>query len=90
MAARRPNIVNALAELGCACAGFTLGLMGAPWWGGGLAALAALAYWAVSRRAALARMTPTLLAQNVLVGVAVILIVVGGAYGLGLMLRDMS
>ena len=84
---RRPNIANAGADLAFAVIAFVAGIAGAPLWGAALVAFAAALVWYWTRRVALARMDANQRAASVAVALAVLFIVLGGAYWAGLAIR---
>ena len=90
MPARRPNIGSAAADLAFALAALASGRAGAPWWAAGLLAAAAILYWAWTRRGALRRLEGARLASSVVLSIALLLGVLGGAYWLGLVWQRMS
>ncbi len=87
MSARRPNLGAAGADLAFAALAFVAGYLGAAVWFAGLIALGAAIVWAWLRRATLANMDPARLAASTAVALAVLVVVLGGAYWLGLSLR---
>ena len=89
MPARRPNIGYAAADLAFALAALALGRLGAPYWAAGLLAAAAVLSWAWTRRSALRRLEGARLASSIVLSVALLLGVLGGAYWLGLVWKAM-
>jgi hypothetical protein len=87
MVARRPNLRLAAAELGFAAAAFACGLLDAPFWLVVLVAFAMLAFWTWSRRVALNRLRGASWMIQAFVAVAVMIIVLAGAYWAGLALK---
>ncbi|GAM96532.1 hypothetical protein U91I_00151 [alpha proteobacterium U9-1i] len=87
MSARRPNLGAAGADLAFAAISFAAGLAGAALWTAALVAIAAAAVWYWLRRDALARMDNSTRATSTAVALAVLFIVLGGAYWVGLALR---
>jgi len=87
MAARRPSFAIAAIELGFIAASFAAGWASGAWpMFAGVAGLA-IGYWAWTRRNALASMN---ILQRVVqggLGVAMLLVVLGGAFALGLAIR---
>jgi hypothetical protein len=80
-------MANAGADLAFAVLAFVAGIMGAPAWGAALVALASGGVWYWTRRNTLARLDAARLAASVAVALAVLFIVLGAAYWLGLSLR---
>lgn len=82
---RRPNIRSAGVDLALAAAALIVGLANAPaaYATGGLAI--ALAIWAATRWGALSRMEPMHRLTNTAVALAMLTVVLGGAYWFGLM-----
>jgi len=90
MAARRPNIATAGAELVFIVVALVAGLTSGTWAAFALVAGAALIYWVWSRRNALAAMS---MGQRLAQGgfaIAVLLIILGGAFWVGLVLGGAS
>jgi hypothetical protein len=87
--ARRPNLGVAAAELAFAAAMFVCGFAGAPLWVAGLVAAAMLVYWTWTRRVALNRLRGANWAIQAFAAVAVMIIVLAGAYWLGLALKGL-
>jgi hypothetical protein len=87
MSARRPNIAAAGADFAFALLAFVSGWAGAPATYAVLVFLGAAAVWGWTRRAALARMALTQLILNAALALALLAIVLAGAYWLGLQLR---
>ena len=86
MAARTPNVLNAAIEFGFVAAAAVLGLMHAPLWMLPVLALTMIGYWAFNRRFGLAQARQQgfgRLAGLVVVAVALMSVVLGGAYWLG-------
>jgi hypothetical protein len=89
MAARRPSLARFAAEVGFIAAAFLCGVLDAPVWITGLVAFAMLAYWSWTRRVALNRLRGAQWATQTLIAIAVLIIVLAGAYWLGLGLRGL-
>jgi hypothetical protein len=87
MAARRPNVRNAAMELGFVAAAFGCGLANAPFWAVAMVAFVTLAYWSWSRRVALNRLRGAQWAVQSAIAITLIIIVLAGAYWLGLALK---
>lgn len=84
MRRRHYSFANAATELGFAIAAFGCGLFDAPVWLTGLAAVAMLAYWTVTRNPVLNRLRGARWATVMTVGFAAIIAIQAGAYWLGL------
>ncbi len=89
MAARRPSLARFATELGFIFAAFLCGVLDAPVWVTGLVAFAMLAYWSWTRRVALNRLRGAQWATQTAIAIAVMIIVLAGAYWLGLGLRGL-
>ena len=89
MPARRPSLIRFAAETGFVLAAFLCGLLDAPIWLAGLVAFAMLAYWSWTRRVALNRLRGAQWATQTALAVAVMIVVLAGAYWLGLALRGL-
>jgi|CXWL01.1.fsa_nt_gi hypothetical protein len=87
MAARRPNIRAAGADLAFALLAFASGWAGTPRAYAGLVFLGAAIVWAWSRRTALSRMEPMQRLANTALALALLAVVLGGAYSLGALLN---
>ncbi|MDX2237292.1 MAG: hypothetical protein NW203_06990 [Hyphomonadaceae bacterium] len=86
MAARRPNLPSAVADLGFAIAAGVLGGMGAPFLAFGALALAHAGLWAYTRRATLAATPANHRPGVIAVSLGLIAAVDAGAYYIGLSL----
>ena len=86
---RRPNLRNAILEVGVAAASFVAGLAGSLAVAGAIAAVA-IAHWAWTRRAALAAMEASRRWPQVAIALAVMLGVVAVCYGLGALWRSLT
>lgn len=87
MSARRPNLAAAGADFAFAALAFASGWAGAPLAYALLVFAAAAAVWAWTRRAALRAMAPARLLFNTALALAMIAVVLGGVYWLGLLLK---
>ncbi len=87
MSARRPNIAAAGADLAFAALAFVSGWAGAPLGYATLVFLGAALAWAYMRRTALRTMTRARLLTNTALALAMLAVVLAGAYWLGLQLR---
>jgi hypothetical protein len=83
---RRPNIASAGADLVFALLALVVGLAGAPLLYAALVFAGAVAVWAWTRRAALARMAWSQRVTNGALALAMLAVVLGLAYWMGLML----
>ena len=90
MATRRPNILRGAIELGFAALALIAGRLGAPLWGLALIALASVAYWALSRRAALSRMQGGQLYAQGGIAIALLIAVLSAAFWIGRAWRDLG
>ena len=86
---RRPSLARFVVELGFIVAEFACGVLFAPVWLAGLVAFAMLAYWSWTRRVALNRLRGARWATQTLIAIAVMIIVLAGAYWLGLATRGL-
>lgn len=87
MPARKPNLANAGVDLAFAVASFACGASGFPAWTLGAVILAMIVTWGWSRRGVFSRMNATQVAVQVAVGVTILVLVLAGAYWLGLAIR---
>jgi O-antigen/teichoic acid export membrane protein len=85
--ARRPNIAAAAADVALALLALASGWAGAPLAYAGLVFLGAALVWAWTRRAALREMNRERLLTNTALALAMLAVVMAGAYWLGLQLR---
>ena len=89
MPARRPSLARFAVELGFIAGAFLCGVLDAPVWITGLVAFAMLAYWSWTRRVALNRLRGAQWAMQTMLAIAVMIIVLAGAYWLGLGFRGL-
>ncbi|MBY0564959.1 MAG: hypothetical protein K2P58_12330 [Hyphomonadaceae bacterium] len=82
---RRPNIRSAGVDLALAAAALIAGLAGVPASYAAAGFALAVAIWAATRWGALARMEPMQRLTNTAVALAMLAVVLGGAYWFGLM-----
>jgi hypothetical protein len=85
--ARRPNLAAAGADFAFAALAFASGWLGASLGYAALVFLGAAGAWAWTRREALRAMAPAQLLTNAALALAIMALVLGGAYWLGLLLR---
>lgn len=93
MAARRPNLLNAAIEFGFVAVAFALGILGQALWTVAALTLAMVAYWAYSRRNQLKVIGSLHLTAMIPTGLAVVallVLVLGGAFFLGRALSGVS
>lgn len=88
--ARRPNLTVAGADFAFAVLAFASGWLGAPLGYAALVFLGATGVWAWTRRAALRAMAPAHLLTNTALALAMMAVVLGGAYWLALLLRGQA
>ncbi|MEZ6023997.1 MAG: hypothetical protein R3C16_11420 [Hyphomonadaceae bacterium] len=86
---RTSNAAMAAIDGSFALAIFACGLLDAPLWLTGLAAVGMLAYWSWSRRVVLNRLRGAAWATQTGLAVTVIIAIEAGAYWLGLGVRDL-
>jgi hypothetical protein len=89
MTTRRQSLTVPAIELGFAIAAFACGLFDAPLWLTGLVATGMLAYWSWSRRRILNRLRGVAWATQSALAVIVLIMIVAGAYWLGLGVRGL-
>lgn len=87
MTARRPNAGAALADLAFAVLAFASGWAGAPIAFAGLVFLGAATVWGWTRREVLGRMSPSQRWGSGAMALAIIAVVLGVSYWLGLQVR---
>jgi len=90
MAVRQPRLAVAAIELGFIVLSLAAGRMFGSWVAYGAVAAVAIAYWAWSRRAALARMDAAQLIGQGAIAIAFLLVILGAAFWLGLSWREAS
>ncbi len=89
MAARSQPLTVPAIELGFAIAAFACGLFDAPIWITGAVAFGMIAHWSWSRRRILNRLRGMVWASQTALAICVLIIILSGAYWLGLGVRGL-